>query len=356
MVTQAAALVVAGLLGSCAAFGEARHADVPDRPPTFEEQFRAGELSLRGLSVVSADVAWASGTAGTVLRTIDGGATWERRTVAGAEDLDFRSIHAFGPDAALVLNAGAPARLYRTTDGGAHFELVQEWTAEGVFFDALRFADGARGAAFSDPVDGAFLVVVTEDGGATWRRLDPAALPVPLDGEAGFAASGTCLQLGADDRMWIGTGGGARARVLASTDGGVTWRAADTPLAAGSASRGVFSLAFGADQVGVAVGGDYREPDSVLATAAYSRDGGATWSAATVPPHGYRSAVAIVGDSGSPRMVCLTTGPNGTDWTRDGGVTWAPVTTQGFHALAFVPESLVGWAVGSEGRIVRVRF
>ena len=32
--------------------------------------------SFRGISAVSADVAWASGTGGTFLRTTDGGKTW----------------------------------------------------------------------------------------------------------------------------------------------------------------------------------------------------------------------------------------------------------------------------------------
>ena len=36
---------------------------------------------LRSLSVVGRDVAWASGSGGTVLRTTDGGASWSRRPV-----------------------------------------------------------------------------------------------------------------------------------------------------------------------------------------------------------------------------------------------------------------------------------
>ena len=50
---------------------------------------------LRGLSVVDERVAWASGAGGTVLRTVDGGATWRRRVVPDAERLDFRDIEAF---------------------------------------------------------------------------------------------------------------------------------------------------------------------------------------------------------------------------------------------------------------------
>jgi len=50
--------------------------------------------SLRAVSVVSAKVAWASGTKGTYLITADGGETWKAATVPGAADLDFRAGHA----------------------------------------------------------------------------------------------------------------------------------------------------------------------------------------------------------------------------------------------------------------------
>src|SRR4051812_3231716 len=59
---------------------------------------------LRGISAVSARVAWASGASGTVLRTVNGGATWERRPVPGGEQLDFRDIDAFSADVAYALS------------------------------------------------------------------------------------------------------------------------------------------------------------------------------------------------------------------------------------------------------------
>src|SRR5690349_1885460 len=80
---------------------------------------------LRGLSVVSREVAWASGTGGTCLRTADGGKTWGARTVAGASDLDFRDIHAVDADTASLLSIGAgeKSRIYKTTDGGTTWAL-----------------------------------------------------------------------------------------------------------------------------------------------------------------------------------------------------------------------------------------
>ena len=60
---------------------------------------------LRGVSAVSARVAWASGSRGTVLRTTDGGASWHAAPMPGADSLDFRDVEAFDSLRAVVLSA-----------------------------------------------------------------------------------------------------------------------------------------------------------------------------------------------------------------------------------------------------------
>ena len=61
---------------------------------------------FRGVSAVDARVAWASGTKGTVVRTIDGGKTWQVIAVPGASELDFRDIEAIDASTAWVLSIG----------------------------------------------------------------------------------------------------------------------------------------------------------------------------------------------------------------------------------------------------------
>src|SRR5512132_1183441 len=75
---------------------------------------------LRGVSAVTDRVAWASGADSTVLRTSDGGATWQKLTVT-RDVLDFRDIDAIDARTAYVLSIGSgPAsRIYKTTDAGA---------------------------------------------------------------------------------------------------------------------------------------------------------------------------------------------------------------------------------------------
>ena len=191
-------------------------------------QHSGTNASLRGLSVVDAQTAWIGAPNGQVLRTTDGGTNWTLARIPGAEGLDLRSVHAFSADRALFFTAGQPARLYLTEDGATRFETVWEDPTGEAFFDGLDFWNDLYGIAFSDPVDGRFLILLTGDGGETWRAVEDA--PEALDGEAGFAASDSAMALTPSGCAFIGTGGGATARMLRSCDFGESWGVADTPV------------------------------------------------------------------------------------------------------------------------------
>jgi photosystem II stability/assembly factor-like uncharacterized protein len=129
-------------------------------------------VRLRGVSAVSSTVGWASGAAGTVLRTSDAGTTWQRLTVPGAEALDFRDIDATDARTAHVLSIGpgAASRIYQTSDAGATWTERFVNTDPQAFFDAMTFADADHGVAVSDSVDGRFVILLTANGGRTWTR------------------------------------------------------------------------------------------------------------------------------------------------------------------------------------------
>lgn len=308
-------------------------------------------VELRGLSVVSRDVAWASGAKGTYAHTTDGGKTWQSAVLPGAESLDFRDVEGVDAHTAYLLSIGEQSRIYKTTDGGRHWTMQYSNTTPGVFFDAFAFWDAQNGIAFSDPVNGSFLIITTSDGGRTWKEVPARSLPPPLEGEAAFAASGTCITVQGDSNVWIGTGGGREARVLRSTDKGRTWTVATTPVKAGSASSGIFSLAFKDAKNGVAVGGDYRNPNEEGDNVAVTSDGGLTWKlAGRVQPVGYKSAVAYVPDTTAPTIVAV--GLSGSGYSTDGGRTWTAIDATGYNSVGFAgPDA--GWAAGSEGRIAR---
>ncbi|HEY2163217.1 MAG TPA: hypothetical protein VGH04_04465 [Gemmatimonadaceae bacterium] len=309
---------------------------------------------FRGLVATSASVVWASGTRGRVARTTDGGATWSADSVPGASGLDFRAIAPRGDRLAWVVSAGpaeqGQAQIFRTTDGT---NWVRQFTTAqaGVFLDAIAFWDDRHGIAMSDPVGGQLFMLATDDGGATWTRIPADAAPPVLTGEAAFAASGTCLVVQGSSNVWIGTGGGARARVFRSTDRGRTWQVADTPLHAGNAASGIFSLAFSDSRHGVAVGGEYSKPKEEFDNVAVTDDGGATWRRARGPlPRGYMSAVAVVPASGGRQLVAV--GLGGTARSDDAGESWTMVDTVAYNSITFAPSG-DGWAAGPRGRIAK---
>ena len=312
---------------------------------------------LRGVSAVSDTVAWASGNKGTVVRTVDGGATWARLAVPGAEELDFRDIEAFGANIAYVLAIGPAdkSRIYKTEDGGKTWTLQFTNPESRAFYDAIAFWDATTGIGVGDPVDGRFTIVRTVDGGRTWKPVPPANIPEALPGDGAFAASGTCLIVHGSRHAWFGSGGAARARVYRSVDQGLTWAVAATPITAGNASSGVFSLAFSDADHGIAVGGDYRLERESGDNLAITSDGGKTWAFPDVTRlRSFRSAVVYMPGSKGRRLIAV--GPGGTDSSADGGRTWTPLGDDGFHALSISPAGGAAWAAGEAGRIATLRL
>lgn len=326
---------------------------------TLEMQVSPVTVSLRGVFAVDENICWVSGPEGTVLRTVDGGATWDRRFVEDAPTTDFRDVHAFDADRAVVMGIGSPGVFYRTEDGGKTWRETFRDERPEVFFDGMDFwDDGERGLAFSDPINGKLFIVHTADGGASWSEVDPAGIPAALKDEAGFAGSGTGIVTLGEGIAMIGLGGQTPqdyARIFMSNDYGRTWSLRFATILS-SASAGIFSLAASEGLRVVAVGGDYLEPDGTESVLMVTRAGpGFRWrSSELAGPSGYRSVVAFIpGTEG-----CIAAGPNGMDVSEYLGFAWERFSDTGFHSLSFGERRkgrpAVGWLVGSEGRIARI--
>ena len=323
--------------------------------PSWTMQQTSATARLRAISVVNDRVVWASGANGTVLRTENGGATWQQLAIPGSEKLDFRDIDAVSETAAYVLSIGSgeSSRIFKTTDGGKTWTLQFTNTDPDAFFDAMAFWDAYRGIAFSDSVKGQLVILRTVNGGRAWTRVPAAGLPPALENEGAFAASGTNVAVSGRNHVWIGTGAAAVSRVLRSTDGGRTWAAAATPLASG-ASTGIFSIAFRDRQHGIVVGGDYRKESEAVDNAAVTSDGGRTWTAVR-GLSGFRSVVAYV--PGATERELVAVGPQGADYSTDDGRTWSPLPgATGLHTFAVARTGAVGWGAGENGRIARLNL
>lgn len=314
------------------------------------------ESRFRGLAAVSAEVAWVAGSAGQVLRTIDGGKEWQNVSPPGAGSLQFRDIEAFDAQRAVVLaiGVGEDSRVYRTVDGGKSWSESFRNTDPNAFYDCLDFHDGRSGLALSDPVDGKFRILASSDGGQSWNVQSSQGMPAALPGEFAFAASGTCLVAGPGRTAWFATGGGDRPRVFRTADAGRTWTVTDSPMASGAAA-GIFSLAFRGPVAGVAVGGDFEKPDQAVKAASVTHDGGRTWRLvpAGQAPQGYRSGSAFVP---STIDTVLAVGPSGSDVSLNGGLSWQQFDDGSFDSVecsGHGPKAAC-WASGELGRVARL--
>jgi photosystem II stability/assembly factor-like uncharacterized protein len=307
---------------------------------------------LRGIHNVDGKVAWASGTEGTVIHTDDGGAHWRRCAVPkGAEMLDFRAVWAWNSQRAVVMSIGEgdQSRLYKTIDGcKIWMQLYINADAKG-FWDAMAFRSEREGTILGDPVDGQFAILTTSDGGEHWSRDTNSGLMANRKGEGAFAASNTSLVL-TQAAMQFGTGGRGGPRIVRA--GGRferpgsshlgRWRSAAIPLAGGTESAGVFSLAYRDGDHGVAVGGDYQKPTDRTGTAAFTSDGGQSWAAATELPSGFRSALAW----DEVRKAWIAVGTNGADVSFDNGLSWKKFDGENNWNALSLP-----WAVGPKGKV-----
>jgi photosystem II stability/assembly factor-like uncharacterized protein len=333
-----AALVLAG---ATLAFG-AGHPSY-----SWKRTLTGSKEQFRGLSAVNASTAWVSGTTGTVLRTSDGGATWSSVGPAGTESLQFRDIEAFDATHAVILSIGngTDSRVYVTKDGGASWTLGFQNQDPAAFYDCMTFFDKRHGLAMSDPPDGRFRIIGTDDGGLSWHVVD-TDMPPAQTGEAGFAASGQCLVHSGPNDVWLASGGGAVSRVYHSSDRGVHWTVADTPIPS-SGSAGIFALAFTDPLHGIAVGGDFLAPTNSPSSVALTDDGGATWHLAPNQIGEYRSSVAYV----RPKRA-IAVGPTGSDVSYDVGNSWSPINDNYFDTVDCAHGAC--WASGANGRVAKL--
>jgi photosystem II stability/assembly factor-like uncharacterized protein len=306
--------------------------------------------TLAGIDVVNREIAWASGgfdvpgveppTPGVVVRTVDGGQSWQDVTPPGGKDLTFHDVEAFDRNHALALavGSGQDSKIFRTDDGGTSWELVFESQEQDAFYDGIAFFDPHRGIAMSDPVAGKFRILATGDGGRTWQVASINGMPPALPNE--FArATGTCLVTTGPHDAWFGTQpDGPNSRVFHTRDRGLSWSAVTTPIP-GDPQFGIASLAFRDAQHGLALGGSNpgaSTPSVVAATA----DGGATWSPVGSPA-GFRTNMALVGDT------AVAVGLTGSDLSTDDGHIWQLFDQTDLRGVSC--RNLSCWAVGKNG-------
>lgn len=294
------------------------------------------ESSIRGLVNVNKTISWASGTNGYTFRAVNN--SWKGFQDSSWIQTDFRDIHSFKDNEAIIMSSGDGCKMYKTIDAAETWKLVYENNTDGIFFDGMDFWDDKNGIAFSDPINNKLFIITTNDGGDSWQNLETIELPATLKGEAGFAASGTGIVCVGDSTVYIGTGGGSVARVFTSYNRGLNWKAVETPMMNGEAS-GIYSITFMDKLNGIAVGGNYLDSANTSGNCVITSDGGITWQLPQNPPTGYRSGIAHNGNG-----VLITTGRNGVDVSYDKGNNWRKISDKAYYSVILNGES--GWLSG----------
>jgi len=208
-----------------------------------------------------------------------------------------------------------------------------------LFLDGMAI-ENKEALVMGDPIDHVFSLFHSGDL-KHWELITPTLSS--FDGEAGFAASGSTVQI--INGVYYFVSGGEKSRFFKSLDKGLTWIHSELPYKNSTAS-GAFSLAMKDNNNGIVVGGDYLAPNSNEKVCFITKDGGLHWSASTIGPFGYRSCVYFTDG------VYYACGTNGIDYSKDNGATWISLSHD--NCFSFCSDKKFIYASSTMGRIIRI--
>ena len=299
-------------------------------------------ISIRGLSVVSDNILWASGSKGTVARSLDGGKTFRWMIVKGFEKRDFRDVEAFDANTTIIMTVDTPAIILKTNDGGTTWRKVFEDKRTGMFLDAMEFWNNSSGIVVGDPINNKLFIARTFDGGETWRGLPEANYPEAAEGEAMFASSGTnVVKLNKQEAVFVT--GGKKSRLF------IRDLKIDLPIVQGKDFTGANSIAVYDEKNMVIVGGDFTKDTSRYMNCVLTKNKGQSFIIPATPPFGYRSCVIYIS-----KNKLITCGTTGVDVSEDGGNNWRNVSASGFHVVQKAKNGKAVFLAGSRGRIAKL--
>ena len=305
------------------------------------QEFKQDSTSIRAIQVFDENTVYFAGADASFGFTKDAGKTWTKKSILYEDSIKpiFRSIATNGKDL-FVLSIENPALLYKISN--TNTELVYTENHSKVFYDSMAFFDVNNGIAIGDPTENCLSIIMTNDAGNSWHKIDCDKLPKVVEGEAAFAASNTNIKI-IDDTVWIATGGN-KARVFKSNDKGKTWQVFDTPIIQGKESQGIYSIDFSDKKHGIIIGGDYSKPFDNQKNSAITSDGGTTWQlvAKGLDPN-YRSCVQYVPNTNGQEVFAV--GKMGISFSNDAGHTWKKISDADYYTIQFIDRN-TAWLGG----------
>jgi photosystem II stability/assembly factor-like uncharacterized protein len=305
------------------------------------DKFHIANTSIRAIEVINdSSIAYVGsrGDIGTV--TASGKLAEIQKIVTDTIIPHFRAL-AYNNEALFALSVGNPALLYKYQNKA--LEIVYKETHEKVFYDSMKFFDALNGIAIGDPTNDCLSIIITKDGGHTWKKISCESLPKIANGEAAFAASNTNIAI-VGKNAWVVTGG-LKSRVFHTSDMGLTWNVYSTPIIQGKNTTGIYSVDFYNEKEGIICGGDYTDKYGNYANKAITIDGGKTWNIVSenkAPK--YVSCVQYVPNTNGKEVFAVST--NGIFYSNNSGKVWKKVSDESFYTIRFVTENLA-WLSGN---------
>ncbi|HEX9655281.1 MAG TPA: YCF48-related protein [Bacteroidota bacterium] len=254
---------------------------VSSQPVWVRENIGPG-ASLLSVNVVDPFAIVCVGVGGRIVRTTDGGTSWNEVSTSVNEHLFDVTFSSSLRGTAV----GMHGTILRTIDGGASWNLVQSGTEHELY--EVEFATVDNGWI----VGAGGTILATTNGGDSWMPL----------------SSGTTANLygiaAADPMNLVAVGGFVSAIALTSTNGGQTWAVRQTGL-----SEIFFDIDFRSSLEATAVGSN-----GLIAS---TTDGGISWMSYVGAGAGMHYGIQWTSPSDG-----LIVGTYGGLYTTDGGLTW----------------------------------
>lgn len=306
------------------------------------EKFKLDGTSIRAIEIFNDTSVVYAGSIGDIgIISASGKIQLAKKIVTDTIVPHFRAL-ASTKNTIFALNIGNPALLYKYENDQINIVYKEEHTK--VFYDCIKFFNIMNGIAIGDPTEECLSILITRDGGNSWKKINCNNLPKIAKGEAAFAASNTNIAI-IGENAWIATGG-IKARIFHTPDMGLTWNVYETPIIQGKSTTGIYTVDFYNEKQGIICGGDYTNKFGNSANIAITNNGGKTWEVVSknnAPK--YVSCVQYIPNTKGKELMAVST--NGIFYSKNTGKDWKKVSEEGFYTIRFASKN-IAWLSGNE--------
>ncbi len=310
--------------------------------------FTFGSRGVDEIDIINANTVWAKAYDGSnptgyireITRTNDGGATWTPGAITFTNSTNYGVSNLYAVDyttayACMFPITGTGGAIVKTIDGGTTWNIQTTAPFTNSWADFVHFFDANNGVCMGDPIattaGSDFVIYTTTNGGTTWTQVPLGSIPNTLANEAGITNEYFAL----GNTIWFTS---SKGRSFKSTDKGLTWTVASIGFT--GAYNSSSKLTMKSALVGIAV------LDTVPYTMRKTNDGGATWT--TLVPTGYlvkHPELAFVPGTSSTWFDVSVSPSNGSSYSIDDCSTFLNVDTGSvqFTAVSFFDIN-TGWA------------